>query len=221
MRPLRRKTPRPTPSRPRPSRARRQLCVKHSSTELSSEARPVNLCNEKTGDTGEGAGEGESRGEVETGGGGGDDGSGGGGGGSGGGGGVGGSGGSGSGGGGEDGCGGRGGGGCPAVGAGAAARRLAWNVDPDERPGALEAIRRYADLMSFKLVVILSGEQRTGAALIPKFRLEAVCGGAAVVVGEEQRAVVTWQTHSRRSRPWLCSCGGCGGAQSLEMRQWM
>jgi len=194
VRPPRRKRRRPTPSRPRPSRARRQPRVNHSSSELSSEAGPINLFNDNTGDAGGGAGEGEDGGGVGVGGVGGDAGSGGGGGGDGGG---------------------------PAVGGGAAARRAALTDEPDNRPGALAAVNRYADLMSVELVVVLSGGERTGAALSPIYRLSAVGGGAAVVVGEGERAVVTWLTRSRGRRICLCSCGGRSGAESLEMREWI
>ena len=205
-RPPRRKSARPTTSRPRPSRARRQPRVKNASSELSSEAGAVNLFKDNTGDAGGGTGEGESAGGVGAGGGGG----------------VSRSGGGGGGGGDDDGGGGGGGGGDgPAVGSGAAARHSALTDEPDNRPGALAANNRYADLMTVELVVVLSGGERTGAALSLIYRLSADGGGAAVVVGEGEHAVVTSLTRSTGRRICLCSCGGRSGAESLEMREWM
>jgi len=190
----RRKRRRPTPSRPRPSRDRRQPRVEHFSSDLSPEAGPINLFKDNTGDAGGDAGEGE---EVEGGGVEGIEVDG------------------------ESGGGGGGDGGGPAVGGGAAARRAARTDDPYDRPGALAAVNRYADLMSVELVVVLSGGERTGAALSSIYRLSAVGGGAAVVVGEGERAAVTWLTRSRGRRICLCSCGGRSGAESLEMREWI
>jgi len=85
----------------------------------------------------------------------------------------------------------------------------------------MATINRYADTMSVELEVVLSAGERTGAALSPIFRLSAGCGGAAVVVGEGKRALVTWLTRSRGLRFFRCSCGGRSGAESLEMREWM
>jgi len=93
--------------------------------------------------------------------------------------------------------------------------------EPDNRPGALAANNRYADLMTVELVVVLSGGERTGAALSLIYRLSADGCGAAVVVGEGEHAVVTSLTRSTGRRICLCSCDGRSGAESLEMREWM
>jgi len=75
--------------------------------------------------------------------------------------------------------------------------------------------------MAVELAVVLSGWERTAGALSTIYRLAAVGGGAAVVVGEGKRAVVVWKTWSRGRLIHLCSCGGRSGAESLGMRQWM
>jgi len=206
--PPRRKRPRPAPSRPRPSRARRPPVVRDSSSEHSSEVGPMNLFNDHAGSMGggnsggRGGGEGGHGGGASAGGGGDDDGGGGGGG--------------------HDGGGGAGlGSGVGGDGSGAAARRTALTDEPDNRPGALAAVDRYADMMAVELVVVLCGAERTAGALSPIYRLVAVGGGGAVVVGEVERSIVTWPTRSRGRCFCLCSRGGRSGAEALEMREWM
>eukprot|EP00168_Porphyra_purpurea_P020255 TRINITY_DN8465_c0_g1_i1.p7 TRINITY_DN8465_c0_g1~~TRINITY_DN8465_c0_g1_i1.p7 ORF type:complete len:169 (-),score=46.10 TRINITY_DN8465_c0_g1_i1:3029-3535(-) len=98
-----------------------------------------------------------------------------------------------------------------------------WAVtdEVDMRPGALLAIDKYADLMAVDLVVVLSNAQRAAGSLSPIYRLAAVGGGATVVMGDGERVVVVWMTRSREQSVYLCSCGGRGRAESLEVRLWL
>ena len=195
---------RPPRSRPRRSRARRVPAVQESSSELSSENGPTNLFDDNVDDAdgarggdADSAGEGVGGGTSDGGGSGGEAGT--------------------------DGSGGHSAAAAPAAAAaaGAAARQAAAADEPDVRAGALAAVDRNADLMAVELMVVLSGGVRTEGALSPIYRLAAVAGGAAVVVGEGERAVVVWLTRSRGRLIYLCSCGGRSGAESLEVREWM
>jgi len=192
VRPLPRKRPRSSPSRPRPSSARRKPRVNRSSSGMSSEPDPMNWFNEDTVDTGNGVGRGEigegswpGVGDGISGGDVGDE----------------------------------GGGTRPAVGDGVAARRAALTDEPDNRPSALPADHRSADLISLELVLVRSGKERTGGALSPFLRLLAVSGGAAMVVGEREHEVITWLTWSGGRRICLCFCCGRRCAESLKMRE--
>ena len=196
---------RPPRSRPRRSRARRPPIAQQSSSELSSENGPTNLFNDNVEDEADGAGGGDAGSAGEgVGGGGSDDGGAGGGAGA-------------------DSGSGHAAAAAPAAGAaaGAAARHTAAADEPEIRSGALAAVDRYADLMAVELAVLLSGEVRTEGSLSPIYRLAAVGRGAAVVVGEGERAVVVWLTRSRGRVIYLCSCGGRSGAEPLEVREWM
>ena len=102
-----------------------------------------------------------------------------------------------------------------------AAAPVAGADEVDMRPGALLAVDKYADLMAIELVVVLSNEQRAPGSLSPIYRLAAVGGGAAIVLGEGEKVVVAWMTRSRGKAVYLCSCGGRGRAESLEVRQWL
>jgi len=75
--------------------------------------------------------------------------------------------------------------------------------------------------MAIELVVVLSNSQRSPGSLSPIYRLAAVGGGAAIVLGEAEKVVVTRMTRSRGKAVFLCSCGGRGRAVSLEVRQWL
>jgi len=85
----------------------------------------------------------------------------------------------------------------------------------------LGLIDLYKDRIVRELAIVLTGETRTmldGGTLL---RVACVAGGAAVALSEGERAYVTWCTYVHGSVIYLCTCGGHGGAESIEVRSFV
>ena len=85
----------------------------------------------------------------------------------------------------------------------------------------LGLIDLYKDRMVRELAAVWTGETRTmldGGMLL---RVACVAGGAAVAFSEGERAYVTWCTSVHGAVIYLCTCGGHGGAESIEVRSFV
>ena len=93
------------------------------------------------------------------------------------------------------------------------------DADPrDMSARVLNLIDLYKDRMVRELAAVLTGETRTmlnGGTLL---RVACVAGVAAVALWEGERAYVTWCTSVHGAVIYLCTCGGHGSAESIEVR---
>jgi len=53
------------------------------------------------------------------------------------------------------------------------------------------------------------------------FRVVSVADGAAVLLSEGERAYVAWARLENHAVSYLCTCGGRGGAEAVQLRAWL
>ena len=85
----------------------------------------------------------------------------------------------------------------------------------------LGLIDLYKDRMVRELASVLTGETRTMLDRGTLLRVAYVAGGAAVALSEGERAYVTWCTSVHGAVIYLCTCGGHGGAESIDVRSFV
>jgi len=88
----------------------------------------------------------------------------------------------------------------------------------DDRPEVLERIDIISARITQALGLALSGEPPPIDSHGTLFRVACVSDGAAVVLSEGERGYAVWCARVRDEVLYLCSCGGRGGAESVEMR---
>ena len=88
----------------------------------------------------------------------------------------------------------------------------------DNRPEVLALIDIIASRITQALGLALSAEPEPIGSHGTLFRVACVADGAAVVLSEGERGYAVWCARVRGDVLFLCSCGGRGGAESVEMR---
>jgi len=88
----------------------------------------------------------------------------------------------------------------------------------DDRPEVLGLIEIIASRITQALGLTISAEPQAIGSQGTLFRVACVADGAAVVLSEGERGYSVWCGRVRGEVLFLCSCGGRGGAESVEMR---
>jgi len=88
----------------------------------------------------------------------------------------------------------------------------------DDRPEVSGLIDIISSRITQALGLAISTEPQAIGCQGTLFRVACVADGAAVVLSEGERGYAVWCGRIRGAVLFLCSCGGRGGAESVEMR---
>jgi len=91
----------------------------------------------------------------------------------------------------------------------------------DEGPRALQLIEYYKKRIVRVLVSAIDDAVPSDDSAGTLFRVVSVADGAAVLLSEGERAYVSWAWLENDAVSYLCTCGGKGGAEAVQLRAWL
>jgi len=91
----------------------------------------------------------------------------------------------------------------------------------DEGARAAELIAYYKRRITPILASSIDADMPTDVSEGTLFRVASVAGGAAVVLSEGERAYAVWACVDDGAVVYLCTCGGKGGAEAVQLRSWL
>ncbi|OSX69684.1 hypothetical protein BU14_1277s0001 [Porphyra umbilicalis] len=86
---------------------------------------------------------------------------------------------------------------------------------------AMQLIDYYKKRITRVLALTIGDSPQSAENAGTLFRVVSVAGGAAVVLSEGERAYVVWAQIEAGAVTYLCTCGGVGGGESVELRSWL